>query len=137
VRAALRSNAAAQPMDQPADELDRLNPPALPQARSPVRPRSQPDHQRECVSFSKAMDLAFREADRAEAVSLAFPGGEQQSDPFRLQPTRNEKQRVGGRLVQPVRVVYQADQPSVCGEVGDQGQGGHGNKEPVRHRRRR
>jgi hypothetical protein len=74
-------------------------------------------HQRDCVVFGKAMDLVLREAGRGEAVSLALPGGEQQRDSLRLQTTRNKEQGVGGRLVQPVRVVDEADEPCVRGKV--------------------
>lgn len=72
---------------------------------------------------------------RPEPVA-AVPYRQDQRHPLRLQAPRGEQQGVGRGAVQPLGVVDQAQQGSVAGELGQQGQGAETDQEAVGRGRR-
>jgi hypothetical protein len=74
----------------------------------------------------KARQLAGVEAGR-DAVAR----GEQQRDPFGLQPAGDEQQRVGRGLVQPVSVVGDHENRALLGGLGEQAEGSEEGEKPV------
>jgi hypothetical protein len=68
---------------------------------------------------------------------VALPGAEDERDLLRLEPARREHQRAERGLVQPVRVVHQAQHRALrLGQFGEQGQHGQADQQLVRRLRR-
>ena len=61
---------------------------------------------------------------------------DQQRHPLGRHPPRHERQHLRGRLVQPLRVVDEAQQRPVLGDLGQQVEDGQPDQEPVRRRHR-
>ena len=75
-----------------------------------------------------------REGDRGDAVgcervALAVAGGEHDRDPVRAQAPGGDQHRVGGGLVEPLRVVEDAQHGRVLGGLGQHRQGREGRQE--------
>jgi hypothetical protein len=66
-----------------------------------------------------------------EAGRVAVARGEQQRDPFGLQPAGDEKQRVGRGLVEPVGIVGDHEDRALFGCVVEQAEGSEEGEEPV------
>jgi hypothetical protein len=76
-------------------------------------------------------EVKLSEAGGRERVEVVIAGGDQQHDPFGLEPSGSEGQRVGRRLVQPLRIVHQADKWPLLGHLREQAQRAHTNQEAV------
>jgi hypothetical protein len=76
-------------------------------------------------------EVKLSEAGGRERMEVVIVGGDQQHDPFGLEPSGSEGKRVGRRLVQPLRIVHQADQWPLLGHLREQAQRAHTNQEPV------
>ncbi len=63
--------------------------------------------------------------------AFAVPGGEEQHDALRLQSAGGEQQCLGGRAVQPLRIVDQAQQRLLGGQFGEQPEDGQAGQQPV------
>jgi hypothetical protein len=61
-----------------------------------------------------------------------FAHGEEQPDRLRTETARDERQRLLGGHVEPLRVVHDADQGSVLRGVGEQTQDRQTDEEPIR-----
>jgi hypothetical protein len=64
-------------------------------------------------------------------MEVVVAGGDQQHDPLGLQPPGGEGERIGRRLVEPLRVVHQADQRPLLGHLREQAQRAHTDQEAV------
>ena len=87
----------------------------VPHRRRQRRVRQQGARRRSVQS----VQAQLRQARRVEVVRIV-PGGEQCHDRLRVQPAGGERQRPGGGLVDPLRVVHQAQHRAVLGQVGQQ-----------------
>jgi hypothetical protein len=79
----------------------------------------------------QAGEAQFRQAGGEELGRVLVPRGEDHGDRLRVQPTGGEQQRMRRTVVQPVRVVDQAQQRPVLGQLRQQGQHRQSDQEPV------
>jgi hypothetical protein len=75
-------------------------------------------------------DAQLGQAGRGEPA-LALADRHDQGYSLGVQPPRGERQCRRRRAVQPVRVVDQAQQRAIVGELGEQGQHGHADQQRV------
>src|SRR6266508_1986837 len=66
-----------------------------------------------------------------ERMDVVVAGGQQQHHSLRLEPPGSEGERVSRRLVQPLRIVHQADQRPLLGDLREQAQRAHTDQEAV------
>jgi hypothetical protein len=59
---------------------------------------------------------------------------EHQPDPLRQEAARHERERLRGDLIEPLRIVDDADQRPFLGRVGQEAQGRQPDHEPIRRR---
>jgi hypothetical protein len=71
------------------------------------------------------------ECRRVEAASLSLAGCEQHDDPLRLQAPGGEHERVGRGVIEPVRVVDEAEKRAALGRLGEKAQDGDRDEEAV------
>ena len=71
------------------------------------------------------------DAARLEALRAALARAEQHHDALGVQPPGGEQQRVGGRRVEPLRIIDQAQHRAPIGELGDQRQARGRDQEAV------
>src|SRR5918995_5213546 len=76
------------------------------------------------------------ESRRVETANLALAGGEEHGDPLRLEPPGDEDERVRGRIVEPLRIVDEAEDRLILGGLGEQAQRRERHEEAVAHLRR-
>jgi hypothetical protein len=69
--------------------------------------------------------------ERVDVAAAVVPHGEHERQLLRRYSPRHEGEDLRGRLVQPLRVVDQAQQRRVLGDLGQQVQGGQPHQEPV------
>ena len=87
--------------------------------------------QRACVSVAQAADRQLRQAPEP-LVRPARARREDQGDRLGQQPAGDERERLRRGLVQPLRVVDQADQRPLLGDIGQQAQYRQSDQEPIR-----
>ena len=68
------------------------------------------------------------------ALLLGRADGEDHRDPLRQQAPPDERQRLGGGLVEPLRVIEYADQRSVLGDLGQQAERRQRHEKALRRR---
>jgi hypothetical protein len=85
-----------------------------------------------------ARRLRFESADRqlgqrgrVEASDLAFAGGEEQGDPLGAETPGDEHERFGGRMVEPVGVVDEAQKGAALGRLRKQAEDGERDEEEL------
>ena len=79
----------------------------------------------------EAVDVMRRHVGRLEHADVALARGEQEHDALRVEPARDELQRVRGAGVEPVRVVDQAQHRPLLGKLGQQRQTGGVDEEAL------
>jgi hypothetical protein len=81
----------------------------------------------------QAADPELRQPERVEAgIVVAVAGREQQRDRLGRQAAGDERQHVGGRVVEPLRVVDDAQQRAAAGGLAEQAQHRERDEEPLR-----
>jgi len=106
----------------------------LDQAVTHVRPqpgRGSFGQQRAGGVSVQAREAKLLDAGGGERVDVVVAGGKQQHHPLGLEPPGGEGERVGRRLVQPLRIVHQADQRPLLGDLGEQAERAHRDQEAV------
>ena len=83
------------------------------------------------IGSPQALDLQLGQPRQFVAQN---PGREHHADRLRGQATGNEPKDLRRGLIQPLRVVDQADQWVLLGHLGQQAEGGQPDQEPVRRR---
>ena len=76
-------------------------------------------------------ELELGEPGRLEATNLSFAGGEEHHDPLRLQPPGDEGERVRRSVVEPLRIIDQAEKRAPLGRLRQQAQDRQGNEKAV------
>ena len=66
--------------------------------------------------------VELREPGRLEAANLALAGGEKHGDALCLEPPGDEDERVRGCVVEPLRIVDEAEERLALGGLGEQAQ---------------
>src|SRR6266545_8079937 len=79
----------------------------------------------------KPAELELGEPGRLEPTNLSFAGGEEHHDPLRLQPPGNEGERVRRSVVEPLRIIDQAEKRAPLGRLRQQAQDRQGNEKAV------
>ena len=77
------------------------------------------------------MDLQFRHARQLVLVER-IPHGEDHRDGLRDESARHERKHLRRGLVEPLRIVDDADQGSLVGHIGEQAQDGKTDEEAIR-----
>ena len=81
--------------------------------------------------LSEPAQAELREPGRLEAPKLTLPGGEQDHDALGLEPPGDEDECVRGRVVEPLRIVDEAQERSLFGGFGEQAQDCERDEEAV------
>ena len=68
------------------------------------------------------------------SVTDADAGGKHQGDPLGMEAPADETQNLRGGMVEPLRVVDDADERLLLGDLGEQGERGEPNQESVGRR---
>src|SRR5918996_851423 len=76
-------------------------------------------------------EAELREAGCLEAPNLALAGGEKHDDALGLEPPGDEGKRVGGRVVEPLRIIDETKERLAFCRLGEQAQGCERDKEAV------
>jgi hypothetical protein len=71
----------------------------------------------------ESAETELRESGRLEVSNLALPGGEEHDDRLDLEPPGDEDKGVGGRVVEPLCIVDEAEERLTFGGLGEQAQG--------------
>jgi hypothetical protein len=79
----------------------------------------------------ESTQLQFGEPAGLEASKLAFAGGKQHDDALDLEPPGDEDECVRGRVVEPVRIVDEAQDRPLLGGVGEQAQSCQRDEEAI------
>jgi hypothetical protein len=87
--------------------------------------------QRPCVGVSQPAELELRQPGQALVVGRLAHREDHRGRRGR-QVSGDERERLGRGRVQPLRVVHHADQRSLAGQVRQQAQGCHDDREAVR-----
>ena len=123
----------------PARQLEQRERVAAGLAEDPVpnprveRPGDRRVQQPAGVVGDQALDHELRQS--LELVLVAgLAQREHQSHPLRQQASRHERECLHGHLVEPLRVVDDADQRLLLGGVGQQAQDGQADQEAIRRR---
>ena len=122
---------------QPPRQLQQRQRVALRLGHDPVpdpvidRPGQRRVQQRPRVALAQPPDFELRQPGQ---LTARLPGREHQADRVGGQPPGHEPQHLGGRLIQPLLVVDQADQRPFPGYLRQQAQHGQPDQEPVRRR---
>ena len=106
----------------------------LDQARTNIRRESDWELLGEQCAGSvgvQPVEAKLVEPGRREHMEVVVAGGHQQHDPLGLETPGREGERIGRRLVQPLRVVHQADQRPLLGHLREQAQRRHADQEAV------
>ena len=83
------------------------------------------------VDLVQARDLELRQP-REVVLAGRVPDREHQKDPLREQAPRDERQRLRGDAVKPLRVVHEADERAFFRHVGEQAEHGQPDEKAVR-----
>ena len=117
------SSAALNPRgsSNSASGLPRVSATMRSRTRSSSRPGTRRVQQRACITVAQAADRALRQPVQLQRVAR-LAHREHQCDRLREQPPRDERQDLRRDPVEPLRVVDQADQRPLLGDVGQQAQ---------------
>ena len=121
---------------QPARQLKQGQRVAVRLGQDPVPDaliEPEPDHRpQQCAGLRvrQALHLQVRQPSQLLA---RLARGEDQPDWLGQQPPRRERQHLGRRRIQPLRVIEHAQQRPVLGYLRQQGQHRQPNQEPVGH----
>ena len=80
---------------------------------------------------AQAADREVRQPDDVR-FAARFPHRDHQRDPLCQQATRNERDRLRGNPIEPLRVVDEAQERLLLSDLGQQGQHRQPDQEPVR-----
>ena len=105
---------------------------AFPDA-SVERPEQRRIEQRLRGRAFKPIDHELRQPGERLLVRRLAPG-EHEPDPLRQQAACHERQRLRGHLIEPLRIVDDAHERLLLGDVGEQAQHGQPDQEAIRRR---
>ena len=91
------------------------------------------EQQRACIAVAKTTDRQNRESAQ-DVVADPRTSGAHQSDPLREKSAGDEREDLRRSIVQPLRVVDQAEKRLPIGSLGQQGQRGEPDQESIRGR---